>query len=856
MTRAGLFLFVSMISATACSSASSLDIEVATGLVPGPEFVLVTTELIEDAERFDLARTLTRVETQATYGQAFARGRRVASFSGLAAGTHTVRVRLWRANGTLLIERRTRLTLDGDMVVRVHLTRDCVGVECPAPAGSAALTECLAGRCVDPSCIAHDPTSCPGVVFCNDATECPPVSSCAAQTCNEGVCEPTAIEGACTAVQWCDPDPGAGCLAAPIELDGGTASDASIGEDGARVCGGPCDVVGAPCTLGLWDCSTTPANCSPFASRLVGATCADGSVCNTRSECVSCRTNAPCRIGCDVGHVACSSGAEECVLSVPVTHATLGAHCESGVACIGADECGSGDVCDASGSCVACGSGAPCTLGCNQGAIDCDRGGECVTDGSFLPTGATCGVDEHCTEDHSCVACTEGATCDSGNVCDVARVSCAGGAGVCTVLGRQPTGTGCAMDAVCDDTGTCVSCVLGAACTSHSGCMRGVINSCGSGVSCAPTGGEEPGVLCAGGMCNGAGECYAPLIATWVGAGVYHSCALRDDDSVVCFGENAYGLLGTGDLLPVPLDAKPTAMILDTASLSVGAFHTCSVTHSGELWCWGDNGSSQLGDGTMTTRPSPIHIAMPDDVASVSAGQSATCSVLVDGTIWCSGDGVLIGTGDGVTRATPTQTLGINNAVQVAVGSGHTCARLADGHINCWGYNWAGQLGDGNVLAVEPFASFAPVETLTIDDATDIAVGPQTSCAIRGGSELWCWPWEGSSMPARVALPILDAVDVEIGMTQRICVRSTAGALYCFGDNDYGQLGDGTMDYASSPIHIERAGVVSEFSLGFGLSACARLVSGEVRCWGENSAGQLGDGTTTFHTSPVVASAP
>lgn len=259
----------------ACSdSAPTLTVRAYTGLVAGPEFRFVETTVLDNADG-TWSHAIDSAESLASFGNDFARGRDVATYS-LPSGAYRVRVRLLRPNGVLLVERVVALTLADDTVLPVHLTRDCVGVVCPSPGGSAEFSTCLAGRCVDPRCAADAREFCPSISFCNDASECDTPSACAESVCEEGVCAEASIPGACEGSEWCNPDVGAGCQ--PFMM---TSSESGV------ACGTICTMPTEPCRFGYWACvDDSVATCTPLQTRPVDSECGVDRVCDVLGDCV------------------------------------------------------------------------------------------------------------------------------------------------------------------------------------------------------------------------------------------------------------------------------------------------------------------------------------------------------------------------------------------------------------------------------------------------------------------------------------------------------------------------------------------------------------------------------------------
>ena len=294
MKRFVLSLVLVVLAACGKSSQPTLTVTVRTGIVPGPEFNLVTTDIFDPNDVGNLS--LAHSEAQAFFGLPYAAGHTVATFPGVSTGEKMVRVRLYQPNGGLLAEQHVRFTFAQNYSLTVFIDRDCIGVACPG-AGSSALQACLGGSCADPRCNPTDPTTmqyCPSTItYCTAPTDCPAVAACATETCASGRCiavqdDSGSASTACPALEWCNPDPtSGGCAPIPtrtdVTSDGGTTFTPSM-------CGTVCYENLGPCqTAGYWSCPDggTPT-CVPFLSAVPGSSCGtDGSnQCNRAGDCV------------------------------------------------------------------------------------------------------------------------------------------------------------------------------------------------------------------------------------------------------------------------------------------------------------------------------------------------------------------------------------------------------------------------------------------------------------------------------------------------------------------------------------------------------------------------------------------
>ena len=292
-----------------------------------------------------------------------------------------------------------------------------------------------------------------------------------------------------------------------------------------------------------------------------------------------------------------------------------------------------------------------------------------------------------------------------------------------------------------------------------------------------------------------------------------------------------------------------------------GDGHSCMRFDSGEVQCWGDNGSGQLGDGTGSDSSTPVTVLGITDANQVSSGEYHTCAGFPSGTVECWGGNFFGEVGDGTTtqRDSPVPVFGITDALQVTAGAYHTCARLPSGAMECWGRNDEGALGDGTTMD-----RTTPVPVSGMVDATQASAGEYHTCALRSGGGVDCWGRNDygqvgdtttTDRSAPVSVVGLSGTVVEIeGGGFHTCVRYASGTVECWGRNTHGQVGDGTTTSPRlSPVPVTGLSGVVELAAGQ-LHTCALLATGGVACWGDNGAGQLGDGTNTDRSSPVAVS--
>jgi alpha-tubulin suppressor-like RCC1 family protein len=187
------------------------------------------------------------------------------------------------------------------------------------------------------------------------------------------------------------------------------------------------------------------------------------------------------------------------------------------------------------------------------------------------------------------------------------------------------------------------------------------------------------------------------LVVDKIVTGGSHTCARRPDATMLCWGANEYGQLGSGDRASSSRPVEVTALASRVARLAAGANHTCAQTPEGDLYCWGDNRYGQLGTGDRTNQLLPKKVAGTADAsAKVFAGGGHSCATHADGSFWCWGDNRSgqLGLGDTQPRLSATRIDALGNDVVAAyAGGAHTCALKTDGSVWCWGNNQYNQLG-------------------------------------------------------------------------------------------------------------------------------------------------------------------
>ncbi len=383
---------------------------------------------------------------------------------------------------------------------------------------------------------------------------------------------------------------------------------------------------------------------------------------------------------------------------------------------------------------------------------------------------------------------------------------------------------------------------------------RTIFDGCtttGVGQEEPPKGGGEEHPGGGGGVGGGGGGGSAGVAGPLSGRGS-HTCVVVTGGTVKCWGRNDAGQLGDGTetTRPTPVAVSGVAT---AKAIAAGYYHTCALLLAGVIDCWGDNTAGELGDGTETRRLTPVAVSGITNATAIAAGYAHTCALLASGGVdcWGANSSGQLGDGTETTRVTPVAVSGITTAVAVSAGAFHTCALLANGRVMCWGDNFWGDLGDGtNTERV------TPVLVTGITNATAISVGYEHTCALLASGGVDCW---GGNQSGEVgngeetkaftpvsALGITTAVAVSAGDYNSCAVLST-GSIECWGDNQWGQIGDGTESAfvdQTSPTAVLGISNATSVSSGSG-DTCALLSGGSVDCWGSNHLGALGQGTET-----------
>lgn len=292
--------------------------------------------------------------------------------------------------------------------------------------------------------------------------------------------------------------------------------------------------------------------------------------------------------------------------------------------------------------------------------------------------------------------------------------------------------------------------------------------------------------------------------------------------------------------------------------LTVGNFNACYILESTAMKCWGYN-NGNIGDGTTNDATTPQDVIGLTGVTAVSTGQTV-CATTALGGLRCWGASHVNGSLNESVLANELPDIFASGVVMASVGGGSACAVLTGGELKCWGRNLRGQLGDGTTND-----SLTPISVTGLTSGvTSVSVGDVHACALLDSGAVKCWGEGGSgqlgngssssaSTPTQVQGLTSGVVAISSGMDFS-CALLDDGSVKCWGRGLEGQIGDAFNNFVLVPTQVSGlSGGVVAISAG-DTHACALLASGSVKCWGDNTGGALGDGTTNSANEPVDVS--
>lgn len=356
-------------------------------------------------------------------------------------------------------------------------------------------------------------------------------------------------------------------------------------------------------------------------------------------------------------------------------------------------------------------------------------------------------------------------------------------------------------------------------------------------------------------------------------AGTYHTCAALQNGTVKCWGSNEDGQIGLGnnndDEIVDPTDVE--GGLGDATAVAAGDEHTCALRRNGTVACWGEDGDGQTGTESAANPMLPTTIAGLNGVTAIAAGGYNSCA-LRERQVLCWGDNQdgALGSGfDGDQSFNPVPVAGLGATAGVTVGEGQICAstrgRPGSDVVRCWGFGDYGELGNGR------FGTSQTPVPVDIAGVRSVAPGVEHNCALLEDQSVKCW---GRNRYGQLGVPGSDleaspvtvpGIKAELLASSRVntcavtpSVEGAGRKISCWGDNSYGQLGTGDLVSAPSPVDADLSGVLTEpnsrivaLAAGGGFTCALKQLgsaeNGTVWCWGQSDRGQ---------TAPGVANPP
>lgn len=304
-----------------------------------------------------------------------------------------------------------------------------------------------------------------------------------------------------------------------------------------------------------------------------------------------------------------------------------------------------------------------------------------------------------------------------------------------------------------------------------------------------------------------------------VSAGAGHTCAVTDDGAARCWGDNRAGQLGEGTTGEHDLPHAVTGLH-DAIEIAAGGTHTCARRRDGSVMCWGDNAHGELGDGTHTQQTVPVAVRGVSSAAQIVAGNGFSCARMGDSSLRCWGGASALRTFGETSRVALGAMRGV---VSLAANGSAVCAATSGGSVRCW-----------DVFANAPSSPPNTGSLRGVEVAVSAGIVPRFSAGLP-------------------AAPDPRAI---------VCARAAGGSVTCGGDGDHGQLGDGQSHSVTSTAVRELRDaaqlVAGGENVASGGHACGVVCSvdraGLVRCWGCNEYGLVGDGTMNDRAAPTAMS--
>ena len=312
-----------------------------------------------------------------------------------------------------------------------------------------------------------------------------------------------------------------------------------------------------------------------------------------------------------------------------------------------------------------------------------------------------------------------------------------------------------------------------------------------------------------------------------------HTCGVNLSGDAYCWGEGAWGVLGTGSTnnatTPTRINMAGVLAGKTVNQVAVGDWHTCAIASDDRAYCWGYGvNTAELGNGSLAQANSPVAVTSSGVLAGktltqITAGFNHNCVIDSNGYAYCWGEGSYGALGNGSTAlarvpvaVNMTGALAGRTIKQISGGYRHTCAVTLDGRAYCWGENSSGQLGNNSTTQA------------------NVPVAVTMTGALAGKTIQY----------------------ISAGSRYHVCAIASDNGIYCWGSNESGQLGNGTTTASRVPVAVTMTGALagrSVIQVSNGVNrTCALANDGKSYCWGENAQGEFGNGGTANSSVPAV----
>lgn len=370
-----------------------------------------------------------------------------------------------------------------------------------------------------------------------------------------------------------------------------------------------------------------------------------------------------------------------------------------------------------------------------------------------------------------------------------------------------------------------------------------------------------------------------------------HSCAIASDNNAYCWGYGSNGQLGNDDnttsYVPVAVDRSKAFIGLIVKTIQLGEFHTCAIASDEKMYCWGynDYGQTSIDEYLISETPKPIRVIRNNQlllnglsIDSIASGNHHVCAIASDSKTYCWGindDGELGGYLVNQSSPIPTSvyTGGALNGLsfkKIIAGTYHTCGISNGNKAYCWGDNDYGKLGNNSTLGSSIPVAVVDLGLLYNKDIKDMSAGAYQTCVVASDNNAYCWGrnnygqlGNNTNTNSRVPVAVYGG-DLLLGKSvlsisageHHVCVIASDNNAYCWGLNNNGQLGDNTIVNKKVPTSVMNTGALSGLSIKSISSGrrhtCAIASDNNAYCWGLNDHGQLGNNSIAQSIEPVA----